>query len=272
MAIDSSLYVAHITAAQYTGGVPVAMECVKGPAVVRDGYGTAVMKRITTFCTTLEGTAKVRVQNSGWIDYMANNLAGTNSSQAFTSFSAQGPNVQSCGNVELQPNSDFTVSFVPDETITYSGEIDVYCLIDIDYPSVSAVANPKTENGAPVTIEYTNTVTTSIRGADLDWAAFNVDLFKAGYRYLLVNPCIVANANGANQFGFIAISGAAGQSGLSQIIPCIVRPSGAMRLDYDYSNVFVKGPMTLEFAVVDNTSGASAATESVYLELDCIRR
>ncbi len=274
MTVDSSLYHAKLAAGTYTAGVPVPMSCIKGPAVVRDGYGAAIMKRIVTFSTSVQAgqVGKVSVQNSNWIDPIKNFVSSAGGNGAFTAFSAIGANVQRCGNVELQPNSTFNVAYVPDEIVTTTADVDVYALIDIDYPSVAAIANPKTENGTPVTIEYDGSVTTSVPGTALNWAVFNVDLFKAGFKYLVANVVIGATANGSNQFGFVAISGAAGQSGLVQIIPCIVRPLGAIRLDYDYSNVFVKGPMNLEFAVVDTASGSASAAETVHLEMDCIRR
>lgn len=273
MSLDSSLYIAALPAGTYTAGVPVPLACVKGPAVVRDGYGTPIMKRVITFASTLQGgvIGKIEIQNSNWIDSMKNFISAAGGNGAYTVFSAIGPNVQRCGDVELQPNSSFNVVFVPDETVTTTNPFDVYCLIDIDYPSVAAVANPKQEKGTPVTMGLDVALnTTSNVGTALDWTIVNVDIFKAGFKYLISNVVIGATANGSNQFGFIAINGAAGQAGLCQIIPCVVRPLGAIRLDYDYSNVFVKGPMNIEFAVVDANS--AAAPETVYLEMDCIRR
>lgn len=272
MTIDSSLYKATLPAGTYAAGVPVPLACIKGPAVVRDGYGSAIMKRIVTFSSSIPGgfIGKIEVQNSSWIDSIKNFVASVGGNGAFTGFANIGCNVQRCGDVELQPNSTFMVAFVPDETVTTTAAVDVYCLIDIDYPSVAAVANPKAEKGTPVTLGLSTTVTATGPGAALDWTVLNVDIFKAGFKYLIANVVIGATQGGANQYGFIAIKGAAGQSGLCQIIPCIVRPLGAIRLDYDYSNVFVKGPMDIEFAVVD--LGATPGSETVHLEMDCIRR
>lgn len=273
MAIDSSLYIAPMTTGTYPAGVPIPLTCVKGPAVVRDGYGPAHMKKVISFASTIPGgfIGKVSVKNSSWIDPMKSFVAGCGGNGAFSVLSTNGPTVQNCGDVELQPNSTFEVLFVPDETITLTGDVDIYCIIDIDYPSVSAVANPKLEKGTPTTLDRAAAIATTTKpNSPLDWNVYNVDIFKAGYKYLIASAVINATANGSNQLGFIAISGAAGQAGLCQIIPCMVRPIGANRLDYDYSNVFVKGPMNLEFAVVD--LNAAAAAETVHLELDCIRR
>lgn len=272
MTIDSSLYHVTMPAGTYAAGVPVPMTCIKGPAVVRDGYGSAIMKRTVTFSNGIPAgfIGKVSVQNSSWIDSVKNFLSSAAGNGAYTAFSAIGPNVQRCGDVELQPNSTFVVAFVPDETVTTTGPVDIYCLIDIDYPSVAAVANPKAEKGTPVTLDLGATVTTTAPGTALDWTVLNVDIFKAGFKYLVASVVIGATQGGSNQYGFIAINGAAGQSGLCQIIPCVVRPLGAIRLDYDYSNVFVKGPMNIEFAVVD--VNGTPGTEAVHLEMDCIRR
>lgn len=272
MTVDSSLYSLNLAAGTYTAGEKYAMTLIKGPAVVRDGYGAAVMKRITTFSTTVSNVGMVSVQNSSWIDPVKNLVGSVASDQINTAFAQISPNLQRCANVQLQPNSSWTVIWECKTTMTIQSAIDVYCMIDIDYPSVAAVANPQEEDGTPCTIEYAATITDTVRGDPLNWQEFNVDLFKAGYRYLISSIVMGTGDNGTTQFGFIAISGAAGQAGLCQILPCSVRPLGAMRPYYDYSNIFVKGPMNIQIAVVDNTSGASAATEDVFIEMDCIRR
>lgn len=274
MTVDSSLYAVTVAPGTYNKGVGIPLACIKGPAVVRDGYGSAIMKRVVTFATKIDAgvVGKISIKNSSWIDAMQNFAASANANNFAAAFAPNGPNVQRCGDVELQSNSTFTVEFVPDETVTTTQTMDFYCLIDIDYPSVAAVSNPKEEKGTPVTLSYDANVTTSVIGTPLNWSTYNVDIFKAGYRYLMVSLALGATQGGTSQVGFVAISGAAGQSGLSQIIPSFARPLGSTRLDYDYSNVFVKGPMNIDIAVIDNTNGASSAAEDVHLEIDTIRR
>lgn len=153
------------------------------------------------------------------------------------------------------------------EPLTTTAAYSVFALIDIDYPSVTAVQNPKEQTGAPVTIYNEYVVNTAAYGTALTWADYNVDVFKAGYRYLLAQVGARCPATGAH-IGFFSIHGAAGQSGLERIIPFVAGSIGALRYGLDYSTPLVKGPMTLSIAVTASAAAASVAR----LELDYIRR
>lgn len=73
MAVDTTLFQATVPAGTYAAGDKIPMQVVRGPAVVRDGYGQAVMKRIVTI---EDGTGQpqglVHIKNSNWIDEMSN--------------------------------------------------------------------------------------------------------------------------------------------------------------------------------------------------------
>lgn len=265
MAVDSTLFYVNIPAGTYAVGDKFVMKPIRGPAVVRDGYGKAIMKRVVTLAdrgsgTTSEGITHIR--NSNWLDEMANFAF----IPAATTLAENSNALQKCGDMELQPNSSWEVVYEIREAVTTTVDLAVFVLIDIDYPQIAAVANPKQENGAPVTIYSEYSVTTTAYGAsDLVWTDFNVDIFKAGFRYLLAT---VGARTSPGSLGFFSIHGAAGQAGLERIIPFIGSPISALRYGLDYSTPLVKGPMTISLSAMNTSSTTSTAR----LELDFIRR
>lgn len=270
--IDTMCYSALIPAGSYTAGTPVDIPLSRGTSVVRDGYGKAVLKRVFNCYIGSTLSANLVVSNSSWNDSMANLFVPCSSTNSYTILSANGPAIQSGANCEVIPNSVFTVQMVPvtDFTIEENGSSRVIVLIDIDYPQVAAVANPKNEDGTPMTITRADNVAPTGTGSTLiKWTTFNVDLFKAGYRYLLTEAGFTKTGNNA-ALGLLAISGTAAQAGLVQIIPVSPAVAGAVRYPLDYSTVMVKGPMNLEYALIyaSNTSTVTA----VYTELDFIKR
>ena len=76
MAIDSTLMAAKIPAATYAIGDRVPLAVIRGPAIVRDGYGAAKLKRIFTGATTSTVPFIIKVKNSNWVDEMSNLAAG----------------------------------------------------------------------------------------------------------------------------------------------------------------------------------------------------
>lgn len=264
MAVDTTLFQATVPAGTYAAGDKIPMQVVRGPAVVRDGYGQAIMKRVIAL---EDGSGQplglVHIKNSNWIDEMANFAIP----QGATALADNSPAIQRCGDIELQPNSTWTVVYEVLEATTTTAAFSVFALIDIDYPSVTAVQNPKEQTGAPVTIYNEYSMTASAYGAALAWTDYSVDIFKAGYRYLLAQVGARCPASGAH-IGFFSIHGAAGQSGLERIIPFVAGSIGAMRYGLDYSTPLVKGPMVLSVACTASATGASSAR----LELDFIRR
>ena len=266
MAIDSSMFAANLPAGTYTAGDIIPLKNVRGPAIVRDGYGAALLKRM--ICGTVRSTAAAKiighvvVKNSNWVDEMAN-IAAPVSAVALAENSS---NIQRGHDSKLTPNSGWEVKFIVDETATTTAANDVFCVLDVDYPSVQAVQNPRTAPGTPCTIVRNDTVTTGAIGSieSAPWTTVNVDFLKAGFRYLLTEMGAYSSAVG---MGFISISQAAGQQGLERIIPCIPADSGYMRYLLDYSTPLVKGPMNLNYLML----AASATSVSILTEIDWVK-
>lgn len=269
MAIDSSLYVCSIAAnTVFAKGDTVKMTCIRGPTVVRDGYGKAILKKV--FVCEDGGSQPVghcTIKNSNWIDEMANFAVPLSTSGNFI-LADNSAAIQRGGDMQLMPNSSWDIEYHLDEAITVSVDYDVYVLIDIDYPEVAAVENPNTQTGAPITMMDEYSVTTNVYGtaASAVWTEINVDVFKAGYRYLLAQIGGKLTSS-SSQLGFFSIRGAAGQAGLERLIPFPPSTVTSQRYNLEYSTPLVKGPMTMSFMIM-----GSAGTDTLLLETDYIRR
>lgn len=265
MAIDTSLFGKALPIGTYTAGDVIALDNIRGPKIVRDGYGAAILKRVICGLTREANAAKVVghivVKNSNWVDEMASIAAPIGA----VSLAENSSNIQRGHDCKLTPNSGWEVSFVVDETVTTTLDNDIFCLIDIDYPSVQAVQNPRMAAGTPASIVRKDPVTVAAFGsiASAGWTTVNVDFLKAGYRYLLTE---LGCYNSVAAFGFISLSGAAGQNGLERIIPVIPFNIGYMRYLLDYSTPLVKGPMNLNYLMF-----GTAGTTTVTSELDWVK-
>lgn len=261
MAIDTSMFGANLPAATYTAGDVIPLKNIRGPAIVRDGYGAAYLKRmicglVRSFTGTVV-TGHVTVKNSNWVDEISN-IAAPVSAVALAENSS---NIQRGHDSKLTPNSGWQVVFVVDETVTTTGANDVFCLLDIDYPSVQAVQNPRIAPGTPVTIMRKDSVNVAAFGSieSAPWTTYNVDFLKAGSKYLLTElGCYIDSSTGMS---FVSISGAAGQQGLERIIPAISTNPGYMRYLLDYSTPLVKGPMNLNYMVLGVAGTLTTNTE-----------
>lgn len=256
MAIDSSLFAATIPAATYAVGDKIPMGCIRGPALVRDGYGGAKLKRIVTVGNTAAAAFKVTVKNSNWVDPMSNPALPPDA----TCFGNESGSIQSGQDAPLTPNSGWEVIAECITAGTETADADVACLIDVDYPAVAAVQNPKNVTGNPVTIDMAITHTNTAKGvlaSGAVWTTVNVDFLKAGSKYLLTEASFTA---ASTNIGFISVSGAAGQAGLERIIP--VRPGniGGLKYSLDYSTPLVKGPMNINLCSVGTAGSVSAYT------------
>ena len=267
MAIDTSLYAAALPAGTYTKGDVISMGNIRGPAIVRDGYGKAILKRIICGTSNQASGANgikghVVIKNSNWMDEVANLVM----SPTPVSLAENSSNIQKGHDCDLFPNSGWEVKFIVDDTITTTAANDVYVLIDVDYPSVQAIRNPREEQGTPVTIMRDDTVTVTAFGSlpSAAWTTFNIDILKAGYKYLLTELGGFITSAGV---AFVSISGAAGQNGLERIIPVIVNNLANMRYLLDYSTPLVKGPMNLNYLAI-----GTAGTGSAVIEMDWVRR
>ena len=267
--IDSMLYRAALPAGTYNAGQAYPLALFDGPSVVRDGYGPAHLKNVFTIASGASmAPSVVEIKNQNWIDKMVNIVTTSGGNGIYTVLSKDGPCVQRGGDVELQPNSAFEVVFKPYVTTTTTTDTDIFCLIDIDYPQVAAVANPADEKGTPVTIMRRDAVTINAYAAAAQWDTFSVDDFKAGYRYLLAQVGCDAEAVANTTIGFVKIHGAAGQNGLCTIIPVAPRFAGTNRFHLDYATPMVKGPMLISYMLFAATAGTDTAT----VEFDYIRR
>lgn len=264
MAIDSSLFHVVVPAGTHLAGEVIPLKVIRGPSVVRDGYGSAKLKRIYTIGNTTAQWA-ITVKNANWVDQMKN-LVPTIS--GFT-LARNSSGLQEGNDCELQPNSGWIVTAECIIGAESKAKEDLFALIDIDYPQVQSVADPKAMQGTPVSeilgLSYTQT---AIGADDLIWTTHNVDMLKAGSKYLLAEAGfkdVFAN------IGFMSISGSSNQHGLERIIPTIPNTVNGLRYLLDYSTPLVKGPMNINLAsVVLSTTTAGANT--AYIEFDWVKK
>lgn len=264
MAIDSSLFGAVIPAAAYAAGDKISLGIIRGPAIVRDGYGAAVLKRMIVAANTAASTWKVIVKNSNWVDSFSNLALAASE----TTFGNDSGAVQAGNDAPLTPNSGWEVIAECVAAGTEAADADVMCLLDVDYPQVAAIYNPRSVRGFPVTIdgEYAHIVAAKGTITSAQWATYNVDFLKAGAKYLLTEASFKDSA--ASTFGFVSISGAAGQNGLERIIPVRSGNVNGLRYVLDYSTPLVKGPMNINIMSV----GTAAATSNAYVYFDFVKK
>lgn len=251
MAIDSTLWFADVPAGAYNVGDVVDLSVKAGPANVRSGRGQAVLKNMVVGATSTGPVFwKVHIKNSNWIDDVQS-FAGE-LAQA-TSFSPESGTVQSGSNDVLLPNSGWSIWAECVIGGTTTSDLSLFALIDLDYPSVSAVADPARITGIPTSIEQNVSVPAYAYGdaKNAAWSVLSVDYFKAGYVYCLNSIEMVGNA----PIVFVALSNAAGMGGLTRIVPANNNIFG-IRHKISYSSKLVKGPMDVKYMAF----GASAAT------------
>ena len=268
MGIDTMVFAASFAAATYTKGTIVPMKLIEGPVVVRDGRGPAKLKRIVSFTDGSPGSGvsmplNAIVQNANWID------AVVNPCHLYTDVMFQnGKAVQNGGDCPLVVNSGFDVNLEIKANATSTSAFDAFVLIDIEYGDVPAVADPEKQAGTPCTVEkeyaIMNTASGSVEASGIVWSSTSIDIFKAGYKYVLTDAFVDSLTSNAG-IGFLSITDAASQMGLKRIIP-LVTDAGFLPLPLLYSEVMVKGPMTLNLAAI----GSAAITADV--QLDFIRR
>lgn len=265
MAMDSSLFACQIPAAAYAVGDVVQMDCIRGPEVVRAGYGAAILKKVFTATGTSTAIFKIVVKNSNWVDPMSNVGQGIND----TSLDENSTSIQRGHDCPLVANSTWQVYAECINAGTETAASMAFALIDIDYPSVAAVKNPRAEQGIPVTTDQIDTITLTAATAapsSIVWTVKSVDILKAGSRYLL-DQVGYRTANGAQVIGFVEINGAAGQNGLNRIIPCRPQSSAGIKYLIDYATPLVKGPMNIGIAAIGGTG-----TDTAYLYIDWVKR
>lgn len=270
MAIDSSLFAKDLPAGTYALGDTVSLGCITGPATVRSGRGSAILKRITcgklTDLTAANTSWKIIVKNSDWIDPI---ISLTDTIRSATAMDTKSGCVQSGNNCPLTPNSSWEVLAVCTGGGTTTVANSIFALIDVDYPSVSSITDPDTLTGIPTTIEHSHATLSTPGLGKMEtsgWVVDNVDFFKAGYEYALAK---IEMTTFASCQGFIAIANAAGMGGLQRIIPIDNNPSN-IRNTIEYATKLQKGPMDIKFFLFANA--AADNTSNTTLLLDFVKR
>lgn len=262
MAIDTTLFAADIPAGTYAVGDVVNLTCIDGPANVRSGRGAAVLKTIVA--AQFAGQSpyfRIHVKNSDWIDDVES-FAGPIIGQA-TIFDDESGAIQKGHDCKLTPNSGWQIwaECVIGGTSTTANSI--FALIDVDYPEVGGVTDPKNAVGFPTSIPYDLGTYTSIAFGSLvgsQWAVVSTDYFKAGYKYVL--DAVEMSSSAVGVLGFIAFSNAAGMGGLTRIIPVMSNTAG-IRHSVKYSSILQKGPMDIKVKMFQATS-ASISVQTIH--------
>lgn len=265
MAIDTTMFVADIPAGTYAVGDVIELTCSTGPANVRSSRGAAILKQITAL-RMISGNPlwEIHVKNSDWIDEVISYAGQLNNATVLDDHSGS---VQfGCDN-PLSPNSGWQVYAKCMAGGTSTNADSLVALIDIDYPSVSAVVDPDAVIGIPTTIPYDLSFTSNVIGGAVgaNWTTQNVDYFKAGYQYCLQAVEMLGTAVSGG--GFVAFSSAAGMGGLQRIIP-LNSLSAGIRAKIRYSSKLVKGPMDIKLMLFNTT----AQSGSVRLLNDYVKR
>ena len=130
MAIDTTMFAVEVPAAAYTAGDKLPLKVIRGPAVVRDGYGRAILKKIFTITDKISTPVtswKITIKNSNWVDSMSNPVAQMND----TSLAETSAAIQRGNDCDLVANSGWSVEA---ECITGGTETaaqDLIALIDV---------------------------------------------------------------------------------------------------------------------------------------------
>lgn len=266
MAIDTTLFAAPVPAGTYAIGDRINLGVIRGPAIVRDGYGPATLKRIVALASNGNIPVSIHIKNSNWVDDLSNIAIDATNDTALSKESSSTQSGQECA---LVPNSGWEVYAIVIAAVTTTAPYDLFALIDVDYPRVAAVQNPQNVDGFPITIEFNNTISHTITAEGSSnaavWDSFNVDVFKAGSKYLMTQAGF---RDLTSRCGFMSISGAAGQAGLERIIPVKSGPGiTGMKFLLDYSTPLVKGPMNLNLMSV-----GTAGTATAYVYMDYVKK
>lgn len=268
MAIDSTLFGCDIPAATYTAGDIVPMSLIAGPANVRSGRGTAILKRILggsiTYNSNNSTQWRIHVKNADWIDD-AMVVAGLLNNA--TTLDDHSGSVRLGNNDGLTQNSSWEAWAECIVGGTPTGAISLAALIDVDYPEVSSVIDPDKLTGVPASIpmDITAAPINLIGGfTSATWFNRNVDYLKAGYKYALQEISLMCATSAS---GFIKLSNAAGMGGLSRIVP-INNGDSNIRESIGYASILEKGPMDIGLMLFATAAG----TANVYMIHDFVKK
>lgn len=259
MAIDSTLFAADIPAGTYAVGDVIALGCIDGPANVRSGRGAAKLKGIMTGQLAASiPYFRIHIKNSDWIDEITSFTAPVNGNASITALDEESGGVQKGHDCNLTPNSGWQVYAECYVGGTSTAGNSVFALIDIDYPEVGGVQDPRKAVGFPTSITYDLTNLPTLANGTMiasTWTTKSIDYLKAGYKYVLD---AVELASSSPVFMFLAFSNAAGMGGLTRIIPLTNNPA-SIRYAIRYSSVLVKGPMDVKVKAFQTTAGTMDA-------------
>lgn len=267
--LDVALFGATIAAGTYATGDVIQLKNIDGPASVRSGRGAALLKRITVgqlISASGSGTIwKIHVKNSDWIDDAISITAPLDSVAALD---LQSGCVQDGQNCPLTPNSSWEVWAECLSGGTTTIDNSIFAAIDIDFPSVSSIINPRSLQGVPTSLNPQ--ITANLQAADIEsavWTTINADIFKAGFEYALVKPEVRASAAAV---GFLKLSNAAGMGGLTRIIP-LATATANLRNNIEYASKLVKGPMDISVMMFSGT-GTAVTGANIDVLLDFVKR
>lgn len=268
--IDSALFMCDVPAATYSVGDVLPLNLKAGSAVVRSGYGAAKLKQIMNGqlieVSGSDARFEIVVENSNFIDPIIN---APSALYGVTGLSEQSTGVQLGNDCDLEINSTWKVYAKCVFGATNTAANSLYCLIDVDYPQVAAVANPLTVEGIPTSIEEAFAVVVDALGgsAAATWDVYNVDDLKPAYKYLLTKISITPQGTNAAFVGFVGMANAAAMQGLSRIIPVTSTPA-AIAKKITYAETLTKGPMDVRFMLFATT----ATTDTVNLIKDYVKK
>lgn len=262
MAIDVTTFVIDVpSGTSLTAGEEIQMKVKDGPAVVRSGYGAALLKRVISFKMGAGGVGfRTKLQNSDWVDPVINDAPALGATVLDRRTSAY----QSGNSCPLTPNSSWYAAIVPQESKTTTADMSIFMTVEIDYPSISNIVDPDALVGTPCTLIQDFSLTTNAIGAaeTAGWVTINADIFKAGYQYALQKVNIDCPGN-TNVCGLLSLSNAAGMRGISRTVP-VMGNNEAICMIIEYASKLVKGPMDIKLMLFE--SAATARTVDVIMD------
>ena len=255
MAIDSTVYAEDIPAGTYAVGDIIPLVNIDGPANVRSGRGSAILKNIFVASATANTPRfRVHVKNSDWVDDVSSVASAITT---LTSLNDDSGCCQRGHDCALTPNSGWQVYAECIAAGTPTGANSVFVIIDVDYPQVSSITDPATIRGIPasITLDKAN-VNVAAFGSMVGstWSIDSIDYFKAGYEYALDKVEVFTGS--PTFFGLLAFSNAAGMGGLQRIIP-ITSLIESLRYKINYASKLQKGPMDIKLKLFNTAAGTT---------------
>lgn len=210
---DNVLFKADI-ASGVAAGTVIPLSLAYGIENVRQGYGTATLKNIRAVYSGVYSGSQtgipIEIKNSNWIDSaglaaikVASDVACSRDSLSF----------MRGRDMELQPNTSFTISAIPSANTTSAGS--VYVILEIEYSSVQGFDAEK-QKGAPVMKHCTNASVTGTANTPINIGSF--DNLLQNIEYILSEVSVHGGINEVYCY-FLIVEGFSNQRGLTRIFP-----------------------------------------------------